>query len=432
MELIQNFVPMALAVGTIYIQKKLICILYLSYCVEIRFQQEEAKLAELKRDKKRMQQGMPDEDDTQDDPVTLKIALRMCRKNLDDAMKRLTRMEADYGDVVPRRDYEKLKVTYENLVDESNEMKESFKKYKVDLDALEKTHKKLENRFQDIERQLEEYRRDCTPRPDWDRCTSIIEAEKWANLVGNKTSIQVLETLVYEMGGKKDGMKMTEYHTAMGMSAENPPHLRTDGNKNLVKKICLNKREISVIVKEFWKQRESDKSTEFSEGLINFLRKKFNTDMQAFEYSYAMHEAFDSKNLDSEFLAQFASILNGKLDEDAYYNENKMIKKLLESLKHAQASDETETVTRSALQDSLRGIFKYVPKAKGDYIDSLLKIVDDELGTDSVSDNIEYKSLFLDDFKDKHGMFINSLRTYFREERALFSNKIREHAGNKG
>ena len=43
---------------------------------DLRFQQEEAKLAELKREKKRMAQGLPDDEDTQDDPVTLKIALR--------------------------------------------------------------------------------------------------------------------------------------------------------------------------------------------------------------------------------------------------------------------------------------------------------------------------------------------------------------------
>ena len=43
---------------------------------DLRFQQEEAKLAEMKREKKRMAQGLPDDEDTQDDPVTLKIALR--------------------------------------------------------------------------------------------------------------------------------------------------------------------------------------------------------------------------------------------------------------------------------------------------------------------------------------------------------------------
>ena len=43
---------------------------------DMRFQQEEAKLNELKREKKRNADGTPSEDASQDDPVTLKIALR--------------------------------------------------------------------------------------------------------------------------------------------------------------------------------------------------------------------------------------------------------------------------------------------------------------------------------------------------------------------
>jgi hypothetical protein len=42
----------------------------------MRFQQEEAKMNELKREKKRNADGTPTEDASQDDPVTLKIALR--------------------------------------------------------------------------------------------------------------------------------------------------------------------------------------------------------------------------------------------------------------------------------------------------------------------------------------------------------------------
>ncbi len=48
---------------------------------DLRFQQEEAKLAELKREKKRMAEGAPSQDEsTQEDPVTLKIALRYRRQ----------------------------------------------------------------------------------------------------------------------------------------------------------------------------------------------------------------------------------------------------------------------------------------------------------------------------------------------------------------
>lgn len=101
---------------------------------DLRFQQEEARLAELKREKKVQEDGAPAEDTSNDDPVTLKIALRVCRQNLNDAMKRLTIMEAEYGDVIPRRDYQALETVFnetrnklENL---DNEHKSIVEKYK--------------------------------------------------------------------------------------------------------------------------------------------------------------------------------------------------------------------------------------------------------------------------------------------------------------
>lgn len=403
---------------------------------DLRFQQEEAKLAEMKREKKRMAQGIPEEEESEEDPVTLKIALRVCRQNLNDAMVKLTKMEADYGDVVPRRDYEQLKTLYEALQENHSTMEAEFTQNKNDLAAIEKKAEVIGGRNTDVERQLEEYRRDCTPRPDWERCTSLIDAEKWNNLIVDKTSVQILEHFVYELGGKKDGNgpKMTEYHTAMGLEMEVPAHLRTDGSRGQVKKISLSKRDMCLIVKDFWKQREGQ-TGDISDFLIKFLRKRYNTDMQAFEYSYAMHEALDSGKLDNEMLSQFSAILSGKLDEDAFYNEQKVFKKLLETLKEAQKAEkfENDTVSREGFGEALKSLFKYVSKSKPDYKEVLMKAVDEELaGIEATSpDRIDYKLLFIEDFKDKHGHFINALRAYTREERQLFSTKMKEHAGMK-
>lgn len=302
---------------------------------DLRFQQEEAKLAEMKREKKRMAQGMPDEEDTQDDPVTLKIALRCARKNLNDAMTRLTKMEADYGDVVSRHDYEYLKTAHENLKIIHEEMNIEYSANKKELTTLKDSYSSLETKCKDVERKIDEFGRECTPRPDWDNlCTNLIETEKWNNLSTNKTSIQNLELMVYELGGKKDGTKFTEYHTALGTEQEVPTHLRTDGSRGQVKKISVAKRDICLIIKDFWKQREGS-TTEFSDFYIRYLRKRYNTDMNAFEYSYALNETLE-KITDNEYVQQFAKILNGKLDEDIYHNEQRVIKKFLETLKETE------------------------------------------------------------------------------------------------
>lgn len=101
---------------------------------DLRFQQEETKMAELKREKKRMAEGAPPQDESsQDDPVTLKIALRICRQNLTDAMKRLTKLEADYGDVIPRREFLALEAKYNTLV--------------TDFEALDKDSAKMKQDF---------------------------------------------------------------------------------------------------------------------------------------------------------------------------------------------------------------------------------------------------------------------------------------------
>ena len=77
-------------------------------------------------------------------------------------------------------------------------------------------------------------------------------------------------------------------------------------------------------------------------------------------------------------------------------------------------------------------MFKYLPKKNADFTDALIKAVDEELAVDAGEERLEYKALFVEDFKDKHGHFINILRQNFREERGLFSAKIKEHSVGKG
>lgn len=52
-----------------------------------------------------------------EDPVNLKLALDVCREDLNKAQTELNHMHAEYGDVVPRRDWEKIEHVYqENLL----------------------------------------------------------------------------------------------------------------------------------------------------------------------------------------------------------------------------------------------------------------------------------------------------------------------------
>lgn len=46
------------------------------------------------------------------DPVELQLALKVCRKDLTKAQEELSRMKAEYWDVVPRRSWDSLEQTH--------------------------------------------------------------------------------------------------------------------------------------------------------------------------------------------------------------------------------------------------------------------------------------------------------------------------------
>ena len=57
----------------------------------------------------------------------------MCRLNLNDAMKRLTKLETDYGDVIPRREFLELETKHNKLV--------------IDHEVLDKDASKMRHEF---------------------------------------------------------------------------------------------------------------------------------------------------------------------------------------------------------------------------------------------------------------------------------------------
>ena len=50
------------------------------------------------------------------DPVELQLALRVCRGDLTKAQEELTRMKAEYWDVVPRRNWDTLEQTHKQTL----------------------------------------------------------------------------------------------------------------------------------------------------------------------------------------------------------------------------------------------------------------------------------------------------------------------------
>jgi hypothetical protein len=229
---------------------------------DLRFQQEEAKLAEMKREKKLNADGNPiDDESSQDDPVTLKIALRVCRQNLTDAMKRLTRMEADYNDVIPKRDFVALEANFKELQETNETLDKELKTIKQENLTSKDYVKQLEAKLLDLSQELEATKGNYTPRPDWERAATIIDdgSDRWKEMVINKSSMQLLDTLIQEFNKNSH---TPELFNGLGLTFDVPAHLRYEGK---LKNINLNKRDSTIIIIDALKAR----MTEMNVNLFN-------------------------------------------------------------------------------------------------------------------------------------------------------------------
>uniref|UniRef100_A0A8C7QJJ7 Translin-associated factor X interacting protein 1 n=1 Tax=Oncorhynchus mykiss TaxID=8022 RepID=A0A8C7QJJ7_ONCMY len=138
-----------------------------------------------------------------EDPVKEKLALKVCREDLTKAQVELNRLHAEYGDVVPRRDWETLDHTHkENLLKvQFNEMFDST----TARDSLQG--------------ELEGFKEASTPRPEWEQMA-------WS--------------------------KGLHPVSTQGTSDDVPIYLRYEGQ---LKNHRLKKNAVVRILKEVWKEK---------------------------------------------------------------------------------------------------------------------------------------------------------------------------------
>ena len=71
------------------------------------------------------------------------------------------------------------------------------------LRQLGEYSRNLAQKLQELQQELEINRGNNTPRPDWDRCSAIVDPERWKELSNNKSSIQLLDALLFEIEASK-------------------------------------------------------------------------------------------------------------------------------------------------------------------------------------------------------------------------------------
>jgi len=202
-------------------------------------------------------------------------------------------MKANFGDVVPRRDFEMQEKTNKELQEQvqvlvggqgramqvgskdqspcpqldslRGDYEEVCKEHEILL-QLHMTTLKERDQFHS---ELQEIQRTSTPRPDWSKCEDVVAGgpDRWQMLAEGKNSDQLVDVLLEEIG--EGLLREKDFFPGLGYGEAIPPFLRFDG---LVENKKPTKKDVINLLKDAWKQRLVEEQKEkFPDFFFSFL-----------------------------------------------------------------------------------------------------------------------------------------------------------------
>ncbi|XP_010209305.1 PREDICTED: translin-associated factor X-interacting protein 1 [Tinamus guttatus] len=359
-----------------------------------------------------------------EDVVKLTLALKIARQDLTKAQVELNRMIADYGDVVPRRDFESLEKKYSVLLQEMKNQHKDFDQLHKEYDMLLEIHRETAEERDKAFLELQEVRRSCTPRPNWAKCSEVIPggADRWSSLAEGKTSDQLVDVLLEEIG--TGVLKERDVFFGYGKGDDIPVYLRYEGE---VKNKKLSKRDVVAILKDVWREKialeqQMGKRSSLPEFFLCYLQKKYG-DAAAMEWSYTIYEnmrIYQSNHV----MSSFYNILTGKVGEEQYHGQNQLISNLQKELAACDSSS-TGSLTSEQFSMALREAF---PLKRNDSIQDLVDAGRYKL--DSAEDLINYRALFSEDEEGNAEPFVEILRNQYVNEKQEYLRELRSQLGD--
>ncbi|NXU51486.1 TXIP1 protein, partial [Turnix velox] len=362
-----------------------------------------------------------------EDVVKLTLALKVARRDLTKAQVKLNDMMADYGDAVPRRDFELLEKKYSDLLQEMKTQQEFLEELQKEHETLVEMHRETEQERDDLSAQLQRVQQNCTPRPDWAKCSEVVPggAERWDCLAEGKSSEELVDVLLEEIGS--GALKEMDVFPGWGKGDDVPVYLRHEGeveNKKLTKKDVVN------ILKDVWKEKtaleqQTGKGSSLPEFFLSFLQKKYG-DAAAMEWSYNLYENM-RLSPSNHLLRSFYDTLTGKIDEEQYHSQNQLISNLQKGLAASDSSHSGSLTTQQLRQeaDSLREAF---PLKKAESIQDLVDVSRYKL--DSTEDLINYLLLFEEDEEGNSTPFVAKLRSQYVREKEEYLRQLKNKLGD--
>ncbi|XP_058010865.1 translin-associated factor X-interacting protein 1 [Ahaetulla prasina] len=378
-------------------------------------------LNEMYRQKEELRLTKEQEDVLDEDTVKLKVALRVARQDLTKAQVELNTMQANYGDVVPRRDFELQEQKYNDLADKLSILQKDFDDLRDEYEIMLDVHKQVSEDRDRYFNDLINVQRTSTPRPDWSKCGDVVlgGTERWSSLSVGKTSDQLLDVLLEEIGGGL--LRERDTFIGRGRSEKVPPYLRCDG---LVRNKKLTKKEVVALLREIWREKiisdqQKGRQSSLSDFFLGFFQKKYG-EAVAFDWTYSIYENLKLFR-SNEMMALFLNVLTGNVDEAVYHNHLLELNNLLKELTLAD-TENTGQLTEEQFFLALKTAF---PLKTDEQILELL----DAAGFKPNVGSVMYKLLFLEDDEGKTEPLITKLRNQYVIEKQTYLNELRAELG---
>ncbi|XP_024901025.1 translin-associated factor X-interacting protein 1 isoform X4 [Pteropus alecto] len=374
---------------------------------ELRYQREDMSLAQSP--------GIWGED-----PVKLTVALKMARQDLARTQMELNTMKANFGDVVPRRDFEMQEKTNKDLQEQLDSLRDDYKEVCKEHEMLLQLHMSTLKERDQYHSELQEIQRTSTPRPDWAKCEDVVAGgpDRWHMLAEGKNSDQLVDVLLEEIGVGL--LQEKDFFPGLGYEESIPPFLRFEGvveNKKPTKKDVIN------LLKDAWKERLAEEQKEkFQDFFLNFLERRFGpADAMAWAYTIFENIKLFRSN---EVMSQFYAVLMGKWNESVYIKQKETVTQLLKEMTNVDSQNEG-LLTMEQLSTVLKSTF---PFKKEEKIQELM-----EAGgwhpSSSNADLLNYRSLFAEDEEGQSRPFVQQLWEQYLEEKDDYLQELKQELG---
>ncbi|XP_060041315.1 translin-associated factor X-interacting protein 1 isoform X2 [Erinaceus europaeus] len=374
---------------------------------ELRYQREDMSLAQSP--------GVWGED-----PVKLTLALKMVRQDLTRTQMELNTMKANFGDVVPRRDFEMQEKTNKDLQEQLECLKADYEEVCKEHEILLQLHMSTLKERDQFHSELQEIQSTSTPRPVWIKCEHVVAGgpERWHMLAEGKNSDQLVDVLLEEIG--EGLLREKNFFPGLGFGEHIPPFLRFDG---VVENKKPTKKEVVKLIRDFWKERlAEDQKEKFSDFFFNFLEHHFGPD-DAMAWAYTIFENIKLFH-SNEVMSQFYAVLMGKIKESVYIKEKETVAQLLKEMTNTDSQNEGY-ITIEQLSTVLKSIF---PVKKDERMQELMEAAGWHPDI-SNSDFIKYSSLFLEDEEGQGTPFIQKLWEQYTAEKDEYLQDLKQELG---